>query len=74
MTQEGENLVKYPKQGKGRKKMNRATIAIAALAAALAAGGAFAQAAGTGRDAFLKEQAVAEMQRVSAQVDRKSVV
>ena len=44
-------------------------MAVAALAAALAAGGAFAQAAGTGRDAFLKEQAVAEMQRVSAQVD-----
>ena len=49
--------------------MKRAMIAVAALAAALAAGGAFAQAAGTGRDAFLKEQAVAEMQRVSAQVD-----
>ena len=38
--------------------------------AALAAGTAFAQApAGAGRDAFLKQQAVAEMQRVSAQVD-----
>ena len=38
--------------------------------AALAAGTAFAQArSGAGRDAFLKQQAVAEMQRVSAQVD-----
>ena len=38
--------------------------------AALAAGTASAQApAGAGRDAFLKQQAVAEMQRVSAQVD-----
>ena len=38
--------------------------------AALAAGPAFAQApAGASRDAFLKQQAVAEMQRVSAQVD-----
>ena len=62
-------MVKYQMQGKGRKKMNKARIAIATLTAALAAGGAFAQAAGTGRDAFLKEQAVAEMQRVSAQVD-----
>ena len=41
---------------------------LAACIAALAAGGAFAQAPGS-RDAFLKEQAVAEMQRVSAQVD-----
>ena len=49
--------------------MNQSRIAIATLTAALAAGGAFAQTAGTGRDAFLKEQAVAEMQRVSAQVD-----
>ena len=40
------------------------------LAAALAAGTAIAQApSGAGRDAFLKQQAVAEMQRVSAQVD-----
>ena len=38
--------------------------------AALAAGTASAQApSGAGRDAFLKQQAVAEMQRVSAQVD-----
>ena len=38
--------------------------------AALTAGTASAQApAGTGREAFLKQQAVAEMQRVSAQVD-----
>ena len=37
---------------------------------ALAAGTASAQAvSGAGRDAFLKQQAVAEMQRVSAQVD-----
>ena len=69
MAQRGDNLVKYQMKGKGRKKMNKARIAIATLTAALAAGGAFAQAAGTGRDAFLKEQAVAEMQRVSAQVD-----
>ena len=40
------------------------------FAAALASGTASAQApAGAGRDAFLKQQAVAEMQRVSAQVD-----
>ena len=49
--------------------MNHATIVIATLTAAFAAGGAYAQATGTGRDAFLKDQAVAEMQRVSAQVD-----
>lgn len=39
----------------------------AAGAVALAMGGAFAQSAGTG--SFLRDQAVAEMQRVSAQVD-----
>ena len=45
-------------------------ITTALFAAALAAGTASAQApAGAGRDAFLKQQAVAEMQRVSAQVD-----
>ena len=45
-------------------------ITTALFVAALAAGTAFAQApAGAGRDAFLKQQAVAEMQRVSAQVD-----
>ena len=41
---------------------------MAAGMALLAAGVAFAQAP-VGRDAFLKQQAVAEMQRVSAQVD-----
>ena len=40
---------------------------ILAGVAAMSAGGAFAQAAS--RDAFLKEQAVAEMQRVSNQVE-----
>ena len=45
-------------------------ITTALFVAALAAGTASAQApAGAGRDAFLKQQAVAEMQRVSAQVD-----
>ena len=42
----------------------------ALFVAALTAGTASAQApSGAGRDAFLKQQAVAEMQRVSAQVD-----
>ena len=45
-------------------------ITTALFVAALAAGTASAQApAGASRDAFLKQQAVAEMQRVSAQVD-----
>ena len=45
-------------------------ITTALFVAALAAGTVSAQApAGAGRDAFLKQQAVAEMQRVSAQVD-----
>ena len=45
-------------------------ITTALFVAAMAAGTASAQAtAGAGRDAFLKQQAVAEMQRVSAQVD-----
>ena len=45
-------------------------ITTALFVAALAAGTASAQApAGANRDAFLKQQAVAEMQRVSAQVD-----
>ena len=45
-------------------------ITTALFVAALAAGTVSAQApAGASRDAFLKQQAVAEMQRVSAQVD-----
>ena len=45
-------------------------IMVAFLLAACAAGVVRAQASsGAGRDAFLKQQAVAEMQRVSAQVD-----
>lgn len=52
--------------------MKTKMIGVAALAAALTAGEAFAQGAGAapggGRD-FLKDQAVAEMQRVSNQVD-----
>ena len=45
-------------------------ITTALFVAVLAAGTVSAQApAGAGRDAFLKQQAVAEMQRVSAQVD-----
>ena len=44
-------------------------ITTALFVAALAAGTVSAQApAGASRDAFLKQQAVAEMQRVSAQV------
>ena len=49
------------------KKGMTARSMAAAGAVALAMGGAFAQSAGTG--SFLKDQAVAEMQRVSAQVD-----
>jgi len=49
--------------------MKLAMIAVVAFGIALPACEAFAQAAGAGRDAFLKDQAVAEMQRVSAQVD-----
>ena len=48
-------------------KAMRARSMAAAGAVALAMGGAFAQSAGTG--SFLRDQAVAEMQRVSAQVD-----
>jgi LysM repeat protein len=55
----------------GEKQVNegkmRTSVVVLAGVAAMAAGGAFAQSAS--RDAFLKQQAVAEMQRVSSQVD-----
>lgn len=47
--------------------MKKTAMMMAGALVALASGGASAQSAS--RDAFLKEQAVAEMQRVSAQVD-----
>jgi TolA-binding protein len=54
---------------KENKRM-KTKITTVLFVAALAAGTASAQAvSGAGRDAFLKQQAVAEMQRVSAQVD-----
>ena len=53
-----------------RTRTMKTKITAVIFVAALAAGTAFAQArSGAGRDAFLKQQAVAEMQRVSAQVD-----